>query len=39
MKGNLNLAYKQELLLQKSKELEKFRANKTHKSVRNVSKT
>ena len=38
-KGVLNLAYMQGLLLEKSKQLKKFTAIKTHKSVRKVSKT
>ena len=38
-KGTLNLAYKQGLLFKKSKEPDKFRPSKTHKSVTKVSKT
>ena len=38
-KGILNSAYKQELLLEKSKETEKFRGGKTPKSTRTASKT
>ena len=37
-KGILHLAYKEELLFEKSKESDKFRASKTHKIVRKVSK-
>ena len=38
-KGILNLAHKQGLLLEKSKQPDKFTASKTHKGVRKVSKT
>ena len=38
-KGILNLAHKQGFLFGKFKEPDKFRASKTHKSVRKVSKT
>ena len=38
-KGVLNLAYIQRLLFEKSKQPDKFRASKTRKSVRKVSKT
>ena len=37
-KGVLNLAYIQRLLFEKSKKPDKFRASKTRKSVRKVSK-
>ena len=38
-KGILNLMYKQGLLFEKSKKPDKFRASKTHKGIKKVSKT
>ena len=38
-KGTLDWIYKQGLLYEKSKEPDKFRAGKTRKSVRQVSKS
>ena len=38
-RGILNLLYKQGLLFEKSKNPEKFRATKTYKGIKKVSKT